>query len=202
MLAFGRLALPRSERRHARAARERGSALDLVSGVVKPLEHRGYRILYDLPLRTSVVDFVVIGPTGVVAVHADGRTGRFRLEHDGMLTYNGRRVVDLVGRCTTEATDIKARLRRAGIHIAVHSVVALTGTRLREGPINMGVVTLMEQNDLIPYVLGRRSHLSEDLIATACLAARADAHRETGHRRHVKRQAPTDAYPNRAASLR
>jgi hypothetical protein len=202
MLAFGRLALPRSDRRHARTARERETALHRVLALVKSLEPRGYRILFDLPLRTSVVDFVVIGPTGVVAVHADGRTGRFRLEQDGFLTYNGRKVVDLVGRCATEATDMKARLRRAGIHIAVHSVVALTGTRLREGPINMGAVTLMEDGDVVPYITGRRSHLSEDLIATACLAARADAHRETGERRRVKHHASTEAYPNRAASLR
>ena len=32
----------------------------------------------------------MIGPRGVVAVHADGRTGRFRFEEDGFLTYDGR----------------------------------------------------------------------------------------------------------------
>lgn len=138
------------------------------------LDPRAYRILEKLHHRRGVIEHVVVGAAGVFTIRPNHQPGRFRLNRAGWLTYNGRKVGDVVGPSSVEVAEVRRRLRAAGVHSPVHGLVVLTGTRLPDGPIEMGTTTIVESADVASFIRRGRPRLDQSQVVRVAAAVRAD----------------------------
>jgi len=165
--------IARAERKQAEAAQwESGAAgEDRLGELLAPLTWAGHVLLTDLgiPKRSSNIDAVVIGPSGVWVIDAKNWSGRVDVTR-GELRQNGwprRREVDGIGR---QMQTVRSALVESGFpdgSFPIGALLCLTGQATVLQPHNVNGVTVIGASGLVSFLVESPPICDEGWVSSA-----------------------------------
>lgn len=140
----------------AEAARQQKGATGerLLKAVLQPLVRRGYRLLEDrsVPGTVGNIDFVAIGPAGVLVIDAKNWSGVVEV-FEGHLCQNGWRRTDEVAGVLGQAGVVWQVLAKAGApSVSMWPVLCLGGEAKLEAPVLHDGVYLSSKHDICDLI--------------------------------------------------
>ncbi|WP_377266846.1 nuclease-related domain-containing protein [Peterkaempfera sp. SMS 1(5)a] len=141
--------------------------------LLTPLERRGWRVLHDraVPGSSIGLDHLVVGPAGVCAINSKAWIpGRDRLELRGGTLWFGR---DSQARLL-EAVAWQADVVAVALGVPVRAVVAVHGTKVPGGVVQLDEVTVLPVSMLRRHLRGLLPLQAMDDYRVQRLAERAE----------------------------
>lgn len=131
-----------------------------------PIEfHRVEDITVTSNGKTSNIDHLVVGPTGIWLIETKNISGSFE-RRGSQLYINGVNQTKILAATQAKATELKYALLKQGITVKwVNAVVASAGSGIRDGKMEFEGVTVISASYLIPHIVSGKTALRPPLAA-------------------------------------
>jgi hypothetical protein len=148
---------------------------EAVGRLLAPLEAAGFQVFHDIATGHGNIDHVVVGSTGVFAIETKAWTRSVYRGPGGVLMCGGFDQTAAVNQARAEAMELKRRVALSGSSVWVKPIIALSATRLRQGPIEIGDVHVLDAEAVASYIQDRKPVLGVREIGRAAHAILANA---------------------------